>query len=97
MPITWDMVPEGPNAWDGGQGLRFRDGAAGRHAGGLGLRPRRPDLQVAGLATGALSGAQGRQRRKLAIRRKPVAWLFSGWNCVPMTLPRPITAVTGSP
>ncbi len=33
-------------------------------------------------------GFQGRQRRKLAISRRPVAWLFSGWNWVPITLSR---------
>ena len=40
---------------------------------------------------------QGFQRRKLAIRRRPVAWLFSGWNCVPARLSRPTTAVIGPP
>ncbi len=30
--------------------------------------------------------------RKLAISRKPGAWLFSGWNCVPTMLSRPTTA-----
>jgi phosphoglycerate dehydrogenase-like enzyme len=44
-----------------------------------------------------LLGLQGRQRRKLAIRRRPVAWLFSGWNWVPMTLPAPTMAVIGPP
>ena len=25
----------------------------------------------------------GRHLRKLAMRRRPSSWLFSGWNCVP--------------
>ena len=42
--------------------------------------------------------AQGRQVRKLAIRRRPVAsGSFSGWNWVPIMVSRPITAVTGPP
>ena len=40
---------------------------------------------------------QGRQARKLAIRRRPVAWLFSGWNWVPTRLSRATMAVTGPP
>ena len=43
------------------------------------------------------SDRQGRQVRKFAISRSPVAWLFSGWNWVPMRLSRPTTAVTGPP
>ena len=39
----------------------------------------------------------GPQRRKLAINRSPVVWLFSGWNCVPARLSRPTTAVIGPP
>ena len=38
---------------------------------------------------------QGAQPRKLAMIRRPVAWLFSGWNCVPTMVSRPTTAVTG--
>ena len=51
------------------------------------------------LVTPALRGYadQGFQRRKLAIRRRPVAWLFSGWNWVPKILSRPTTAVIGPP
>ena len=41
--------------------------------------------------------AQGFQRRKLPIRRRPVAWLFSGWNCVPARLARPTAAVICPP
>lgn len=40
---------------------------------------------------------QGFQRRKFAIRRRPTAWDFSGWNWVPTILSRPTTAVTGPP
>ena len=29
--------------------------------------------------------------------RKPVAWLFSGWNCMPTIVSRPTTAVTALP
>jgi hypothetical protein len=29
--------------------------------------------------------------------RSPVAWLFSGWNCVATTVPRPTMAVTSPP
>ena len=39
----------------------------------------------------------GLQARKFAISRSPVAWLFSGWNCVPTRLSRPTTAVIGPP
>ena len=39
----------------------------------------------------------GRHLRKLAMRPRPSAWLFSGWNCVPAMLSRPIMAVTGPP
>ena len=42
-----------------------------------------------------LRAGQGRQRRKLAISRKPVAWDFSGWNWVPTMVSRPTMAVTG--
>lgn len=35
--------------------------------------------------------------RKLAMRARPSAWLFSGWNCVPARLSRPTAAVTGPP
>ena len=38
--------------------------------------------------------AQGRQRRKPAISLWPTAWLFSGWNWVPIRLSRPTIAVT---
>src|SRR6185437_1663961 len=41
--------------------------------------------------------AHGRHPRKLAIRRSPAAWLFSGWNWVPNRLSRPIAAVIAPP
>lgn len=50
-----------------------------------------------GEAYGARTLSQGVQDRKLAMMRRPVAWLFSGWNWVPTMLSRPTTAVTGSP
>ena len=37
---------------------------------------------------------QGAQFRKLAIIRNPVVCDFSGWNCMPSIVSRPITAVT---
>ena len=40
---------------------------------------------------------QGRHCRKFAISRRPARWLFSGWNCVPMTVSRATMAVTGPP
>jgi hypothetical protein len=40
---------------------------------------------------------QGRHCRKLAIRRRPARWLFSGWNWVPTTVSRATMAVTGPP
>ena len=40
---------------------------------------------------------QGRQWRKLAISRRPVFWLFSGWNWVPARLSRPTIAVIAPP
>ncbi len=40
---------------------------------------------------------QGRQDRKLAMSRSPVAWLFSGWNWVPTMLSLPTMAVIGPP
>lgn len=42
-------------------------------------------------------GGYGRQVRKLPISFRPRRWLFSGWNCVPTTLSRATTAVTGPP
>ena len=39
----------------------------------------------------------GAHFRKLEIRVRPSVWLFSGWNCVPATLPRATAAVTGPP
>ena len=39
----------------------------------------------------------GRQPRKLAMRRRPAPWLFSGWNCTPATLPRATAAATAPP
>ena len=39
----------------------------------------------------------GRHRRKLASSRKPAAWIYSGWNCAPATLPRATIAVTAPP
>ena len=58
---------------------------------------------VAELEADALPGLQvdcgiedhGRHRRKLARRARPRAWLFSGWNCVPTIVSRPITAAIG--
>src|SRR5438128_3189559 len=41
--------------------------------------------------------AHGRQRKKFLISRSPASWLFSGWNWVPATLARPITAASGPP
>src|SRR5690606_27122641 len=39
----------------------------------------------------------GVQSKKLLIRRRPSAWLFSGWNCVPKILSRPTQAVNEPP
>src|SRR5690606_22025000 len=39
----------------------------------------------------------GFQRKKLAIRARPSAWLFSGWNWVPALLSFATAAVTGPP
>ena len=50
-----------------------------------------------GIRAGGAATRQGFQRRKLAISLSPVAWLFSGWNCVPARLSRPTTAVIGPP
>jgi len=36
-------------------------------------------------------------RTKFSIRRRPTAWLFSGWNCTPRTLPRPTMAGKRTP
>jgi hypothetical protein len=59
------------------------------------------DLDLGAVARGVdalgLVLGHGVQVRKLASRRKPVDWLFSGWNCVPTRLSRPTTAVTGPP
>ena len=43
----------------------------------------------------ASAGPQGRQARKLASRRRPVAWLFSGWNWTPAMLSRATAAASG--
>lgn len=56
-----------------------------------------PIQQMPGLNTrGCLDAAAryGFHVRKLPISRSPVAWLFSGWNWVPTTVSRPMTAVT---
>ena len=45
----------------------------------------------AGLLAATASGTRT-CRTKFAIRRRPTAWLFSGWNCTPRTLPRPTMA-----
>ncbi len=50
-----------------------------------------------GLWPSGRPGRQGRQARKLAISRRPVAWLFSGWNWVPARLSRATMAVIGVP
>src|SRR5262249_45030231 len=34
---------------------------------------------------------------KFATSRRPTAWLFSGWNCNPSTLPRPTIAAKSWP
>ena len=39
----------------------------------------------------------GRHLRKLAISARPRVWLFSGWNCEPTMLSRPISAAKGPP
>jgi hypothetical protein len=52
--------------------------------------PARPRQDRAGRA-------HGRQRRKLAMSRRPAAWLFSGWNWVPTMVPRPTMAVMSPP
>ena len=39
----------------------------------------------------------GAQLRKFVMSFSPSFWLFSGWNCVPATLPWATIAVTGPP
>lgn len=39
----------------------------------------------------------GAQLRKFVMSFSPSFWLFSGWNCVPATLPRATIAVMGPP
>src|SRR6202012_5610977 len=39
----------------------------------------------------------GRHSRKSPRSRIPLAWLFSGWNCMPATLPRATAATNRSP
>src|SRR5207249_1134968 len=36
-------------------------------------------------------------RTKFSTRRSPTSWLFSGWNCIPSTAPRPTTAGKSRP
>ena len=40
----------------------------------------------------AAAAPSGRQRAKQRRMSMPKRWLFSGWNCTPITLPRPIAA-----
>ena len=58
------------------------------------------ELQADALAVLEVDGGKritGFHLRKLAMRARPSAWLFSGWNCVPAILSRPTIAVTGPP
>jgi hypothetical protein len=95
---------EGPADIGPSQGQRRRSGNSRRHAIADQTLPPRTARRAAahrqriGCVLGSTSGEfQGFQRRKLAISRRPVAWLFSGWNCVPARLSRPTMAVTGPP
>ena len=57
-------------------------------------------LQAHGEAVLEVDGREqdhGVHARKLAIKRNPSRWLFSGWNCVPTMVSRPTMAVTGPP
>src|SRR6185312_6499818 len=77
---------------------------ASRLRGGIGIEDgslfHQPALQPHALAVLEIDGGEddhGDQERKLASSRRPTAWLFSGWNCVPTILARPTAAVTGLP
>src|SRR5665213_1456195 len=83
---------------------RARRGESTRLRGGIAVEHRRlvhiATQQAHALATFEVDRRienHGRQLRKLVRRRRPVSWLFSGWNCVPTRLSRPIAAVTGPP
>ena len=39
----------------------------------------------------------GRHLKKLEISRRPIVWLFSGWNWTPTTVSRPTMAVKAPP
>jgi hypothetical protein len=58
------------------------------------LRFARPRLCVAAVQTVAGTGASSAKLRRI---RKPLAWLFSGWNCVANKLPRQIIEQKGPP
>ena len=48
-------------------------------------------------ARGVCRCRQGRHASQLAISRKPAAWLFSGWNWVPIIVSRATIAVISPP
>lgn len=92
----------------GGAGAMHGDLAAGLAGGGqqrdhIGkaeaarLDQREGAVLAGGPAEDGARRGHGRQDRKLAMRRRPVAWLFSGWNWAPTILARPTMAVIGPP
>ncbi len=99
---AWPIRPAAPVVCDAdapaGQAPAGRRDRAVSGAGCHRAEPRGGGRGDRGLAHRLASEqGQGAQVRKLAIIRRPVCWLFSGWNWKPSMVSRPTTAVTGWP
>ncbi len=95
LALLDDRQEEAPLGGGGGLGGLGEGGAVARQSPGNAMRLVAGAAGLGRLERGVSS--HGLQARKLAIRRRPARWLFSGWNCVPIIVSRPTIAVTSPP